>query len=85
MFISPTREYSVWTSTNRSTKKVTSFAVSDRQNGEEEADYPDIVVFPVCQRYTEEEQRARAQQFCNYINGLRNEIKEIVDSTPYGL
>jgi hypothetical protein len=63
------RVYSVYTSSRND--KIFKFVVSDALTLDEANDgHPDIAEFLVSKRYTEDEQRARALTYANYMNKI---------------
>lgn len=67
------RTYKVAHSRDTETNDIFKFFVTDVHNDEElkKGKRPDIAVFPVTQLYDEEEQRQRAEHYCDYLNKIQ--------------
>lgn len=71
-----TRKFKVAESKNADTKKVTRLYVTDAEGPEELGSRPDVAIFPVSERYDEEEQLRHARLFADYLNKV-NEAKNV--------
>lgn len=71
------RIYQVYKATDRFTKKIIEFTVSDRLVNETENERPAVVTFPVCMLYDEIMQRKRAFAYCDYLNQLLEETEKV--------
>lgn len=66
------RKYVVETWTNRESKRISKFTVSDQYEGED--DRPAVAEFAVSVLYDAESQKLRAQQLANYLNEVNEKI-----------
>lgn len=67
------RTYKVAHTRDEETNEMLKFLVTDVHTTEElrSGKRPDIAVFPVSQLYDEEEQRSRAEHYCEYLNKIQ--------------
>ncbi len=70
----PIREYV--TAHSSVNKKVVEIFVTDARTNNEIDDRPKLVSFPVCTMYDEELQRARAEQYCEFMNKIVRATKD---------
>lgn len=56
--------------------KVTEIFLTDARTNDEIDDRPKLATFPVCTMYDEELQRARAEQYCTYMNKIVKATKD---------
>lgn len=70
----PMREYV--TAHSKVNGKVTEIFLTDARTNDEIDDRPKLVAFPVCTMYAEELQRARAEQYCEYMNKIVKATKD---------
>lgn len=59
------------------------FFVTDVHNDEElrKGLRPDIAIFPISQLYDEEEQRSRAEHYCDYMNKIQEAKQRAYNGT----
>lgn len=67
------RTYKVGNNRDVETKEILRFFVTDAHNDEElqKGHRPDIAVFPISQLYDREEQKSRAEHYCEYLNKIQ--------------
>jgi hypothetical protein len=67
------RTYKVAHNKDEETGRIFKFVITDVHDNEElqKGLRPDIAVFPICQLYDEEEQRYRAEHYCEYLNKIQ--------------
>ncbi len=64
------RKYEVASTTNRATRKIERFFVTDAKDDKELSERPHAAEFPISEMHYEEMQRQRAQDYCDYLNKL---------------
>lgn len=67
------RTYKVANNRDTETREILRFFVTDVHNDAElqKGQRPDLAIFPVSQLYDMEEQKARAEHYCEYLNKIQ--------------
>ena len=67
------RTYKVAHTRSEDTGDIFRFCITDVHDNEElkKGKRPDMVIFPVTQLYDEDEQRQRAEHYCEYLNKIQ--------------
>lgn len=67
------RTYKVAHTRDEETNEMLKFFVTDVHDNEElkKGKRPDLAIFPVTQLYDEDEQRQRAEHYCEYLNKIQ--------------
>ena len=67
------RTYKVGNNRDTETNEILRYFITDAHDNDElqKGHRPDIAVFPICQLYDKEEQKYRAEHYCEYLNKIQ--------------